>query len=138
MKKSDFKISLIIFGIYLLSSFLPIIQILIGYLNGGVISLIAGITSIDASKIAIPLNLILSIYFLYSYLKAKELKSQIISATIASFFISCLVLFTFEDYLINTKYYWLQFLSGAVLIGISLISIDFIRQIKKLNISTDK
>ena len=128
MKKSGYKISLIIFGIYLISSFTPIIQILIGYLNGAIISLISGITFVDASKIAMPFNLIFSIYFLYSYLKAENLQSQIISAIIASFFISCLVLFTFEDYLINTEYYWLQFLSGAVLIGISLISIDFIRQ----------
>ena len=113
--------------IYLLTCFTPFIQIVFGYLIGAIISMIAEITSLNSGVISILFNLVLSAYFLFSYLKADSYKKQIINASIASIFISCLVLFVFEDFLINTEYYQYQFVLGAILVGICLISIDFIR-----------
>lgn len=114
--------------IYLVTSITPIIQVYFGYIIGAIVSILARITSVDATIISILLTLIVSIYFLNKYYKSDKFKSQIINALVASIFISSLMMFTFEEFLINTDIYVYQFGIGAILIGICLSSVEYIRQ----------
>lgn len=128
MENSNFRIPVIIFSIYLVTSIVPIIQVYFGYIIGGIVSILARVTSIDSTIISILLTLIVSIHFLIKYYKADKYKSQILNASLASIFISSLMMFTFEEFLINTEIYKYQFVIGAILIGICLSSVEYVRQ----------
>ncbi len=127
MQVKGYEITLVIFGIFLISSFVPIFQIWLGHLNGMILYFIESIINVRAFDLAIPANLILSIVCLFAYLKSKKQFSKILTASLASFFIGSLGLFIFETFIIYTEIYWLQFFAGALLIGLSLFTIDTIR-----------
>lgn len=127
MQVKGYEITVVIFGIFLISSFVPIFQIWLGHLNGMILYFIESIINVRAFDLAIPANLILSIVCLIAYLKSKKQFSKILTASLASFFIGSLGLFIFETFIIYTEIYWLQFFAGALLIGLSLFTIDTIR-----------
>ncbi len=100
---------------------------MMGYLNGAILWVPEQITGIRAHKIATGFNILMSMFFLFLYLKSKRLSVKILNAVIASFFISCSVLFAFEEYFIDTEIYWIQFVFGAIIIGSLLLLTDWIR-----------
>lgn len=61
MKLNEYIISLIFFGVLLITSFVPFVQVILMYWNGGILAITEDITGIDGLDLAIPLNLILTI-----------------------------------------------------------------------------
>lgn len=100
MKIEECQIILVILGLFLISSFVPIIQIMLGYLNGAFLYLIQSITTVRGHHLAIPFNSILSVICLIAFWKSKKQSYKIITASLSSFFISCKTLFVFEDFLL--------------------------------------
>ena len=127
MSVKGYEITLTTFGIFLIFSFFPILQTMLGYLNGGILYLFELLTTIRAYKLAIILNSVMSIVCLLAYLKAKTKSLKIFTASLSAFFINGLTLFGFESHYIKPNADWLVFIVGAFIIGISLYIVDYIR-----------
>ena len=129
MKLNDYIISLIFFGVLLITSFVPFIQVILMYWNGGILAVTEDITGIDALDLAIPLNLILTLLSLFAYFKSKRIGLKILFAILTMFFINGLTVFGFEKVFGNSdaSFYAWQFIVGALLTGIGLFTADFLR-----------
>lgn len=123
----DYQVSLIIFVVYLISSFYPIVQILMAYMNGFLIAIFGELLGVNVVALGLALNLIILICYLLVYVKSRITFTQILNGILASVFISCLVLFIFEEYFINTDIYEHQFIINACIIGVLLFLMDWIR-----------
>lgn len=130
MKLNDYIISLIFFGVLLITSFVPFIQVILIYWNGGMLAVTEDITGIDALDLAIPLNLILTLLSLFAYFKSKQIGLKILFAILTMFFINGLTVFSFEKVFGNSdaNFYAWQFIVGATLTGIGLFTADLFRE----------
>jgi hypothetical protein len=129
MEIGNYKISLIFSGTLLITSFVPVFQIIFMYWNGGILALLENITGIEAIDIAIPFNFILSLITLFAYFKSEKTLWKIIIAIFTTFFINGMVVFAFMKIYGNSdaNFYALQFISGAILTGIGLFTTDRVR-----------
>ncbi|MDG1314871.1 MAG: hypothetical protein P8P29_05035 [Flavobacteriaceae bacterium] len=133
MKLNEYIISLIFFGVLLITSFVPFVQVILMYWNGGILAITEDITGIDGLDLAIPLNLILTIVSLIAYFKSKTIGMKILLAVLSMFFINGLTVFGFEKIFGNSdaNFYAWQFIVGALLTGLGLFTADILRH--KLN-----
>ena len=117
MKPNDYIISLIFFGALLITSFVPFVQVILMYWNGGILAVSEDITGIDALDLAIPLNLILTLLSLFAYFKSKRIGLKVLFAILTMFFINGLTVFSFEKVFGNSdaSFYAWQFIVGAIL-----------------------
>ena len=129
MKLNEYIISLIFFGVLLITSFIPFVQVILMYWNGGILAVTENLTGIDALDLAMPLNLILTIVSLFSYFKSKNIRMKILFAALTMFFINGLTVFGFENIFGNSDahFYAWQFIIGALLTGLGLFTADFFR-----------
>ena len=129
MKLNNYIISLIFFGALLITSFVPFIQVILMYWNGGILALTEDITGIDGLDLAIPLNIILTLASLFAYFKSKRIGLKILFAILTMFFINGLTVFGFEKVFGNSdaSFYAWQFIVGAILTGIGLFTADLLR-----------
>jgi hypothetical protein len=114
----------------LITSFVPFIQVILMYWNGGILAVTEDITGIDALDLAIPLNLILTLLSLFAYFKSKRIGLKILFAILTMFFINGLTVFTFEKVFGNSdaSFYAWQFIVGATLTGFGLFTADLFRE----------
>jgi hypothetical protein len=133
MKLNEYIISLIFFGALLITSFVPVVQVILMYWNGGILAITEDLTGIDGLDLAIPLNLILTIVFLIIYFKSKTIGMKILFAILTMFFVNGLTVFGFEKVFGNSdaSFYAWQFIVGALLTGLGLFTADILRH--KLN-----
>ena len=137
MKIKKYNLPLITFGVLFVTSFVPVIQIILMYWNGGILATIEMISGIDAMELAIPLNLILTILCLYFYFKSKKAGYKVLFSIISFFFINGLTVFSFSKILGNddSDYYFIQFMLVAFVTGFSLIGIDYLKYKTELKAS---
>ncbi|SFI51167.1 hypothetical protein SAMN05443292_2774 [Halpernia frigidisoli] len=118
--------------ILIISSFFPIIQITFLYTNGGLISLCQEVMGSDSRFISIILNLLFAAIFIFLYYKSEKLISKIISATLISFFVNSLVVFTNIQFNGNEEgnFYFIQFIVASVIVGTIILSTEYYRIFK--------
>lgn len=129
MKPKDYIISLIFFGALLITSFVPFVQVILMYWNGGILAITEDLTGIDGLDLAIPLNIILTLISLFAYFKSKTIGLKIFFAVLTMFFINGLTVFGFEKVFGNSdaSFYAWQFIVGAILTGLGLFTADIFR-----------
>ena len=133
--KKELTIPLILTAIFVASSFIPVIQIVILTLDGGLIPLINKIVAADntgsiwaANIIA---NLLPSILFLFLFFKAIKLSVKILTASFSMIFMTAFIFFLTDG--IDSDPYFLNFILIALISGsiLTFIAIFKYRQIKQ-------
>jgi hypothetical protein len=129
MKLNEYIIPLIFCGVLLITSFIPIVQVILMYWNGGILALTEDLIGIETLDLAISLNLIFTIVSLFVYFKSKTIGMKILFAVLTMFFINGLTVFGFENVFGNSDahFYAWQFIAGALLTGLGLFTADFFR-----------
>lgn len=129
MKLNKYMIPIAFFGILLISSFVPYIQIILIYWNGGILAISEEITGIDALDLAIPLNLIFVLLSVFTYFRSKRKALKILLAFFLTFFINGLTVFSSDKLFDNstTNIYDWHFMVGAILTGALLFVTDVYR-----------
>lgn len=129
MKLDECIISLAFFGALLITSFVPFIQVILMYWNGGILAVTGDVTGLDGLDLAMPLNLILAVVSLFAYFESKKIGMKIFVAVLTMFFINGLTVFGFEKVFGNSdaSFYAWQFIVGALLTGLGLFTADVLR-----------
>ena len=127
------KFSKIFTLIFILSSFLPIIQIIFLNINGGILSFFEKITNFDTMHISLIFNFLFSLVFTILYFQCKSLICKIINSILIAFFFTSFVSFLKIQLFGNEEgnFYYLSFLISAIIVGIVIISIDSIKYSKQ-------
>ena len=126
MRIKNKEIAIFTFGILFLSSFVPVIQVMLAYLNGALIYLFEIITTVDRSKLVIPINLILLFTSIYFYCKWTKIWQKIITVFLIAFSINGIFLITFDRLMDYSEYYWLPFIIEAIIISTIILIADII------------
>ena len=127
MKIKNKEISIFTFGILFLSSFAPVIQVMLAYLNGALIYLFEIITTIDRNNLIIPTNLILLLISLYFYWRWIKLWKKIVAVILIVFSINGILLITFDRLIDYSKYYFLPFIIEAIIISTVILITDIFK-----------
>ena len=127
MKIKNKEITIFTFGILFLSSFVPVIQVMLAYLNGAFIYLFEITTTVDRNNLIIPINLLLLFSSLYFYWKWIKLWQKIIAVIFIVFSINGIYLITFDTLIDYSEYYWLPFIFEAIVISSLLLITDILR-----------
>lgn len=128
MKKSNISIPILITLFLVLSSFIPIIQVMILTLNGGLASITEKLFSINSIKTAVVFNAVVSVICLLWYYKQGKLGLEILSAIISVFFLFPYFTFQIGDYIKSEDYYFLTLMLSGFLTGLVLLIIGFIKK----------
>lgn len=115
------------FLILLIGLRFSIIQVVPMYLNLGFCFLLGEITALNTIELVIPLNFIFALPMIILYYKANKNYQKFITAILFTFFTYGFFAFLFEDYLINTELYFLQFFVEPFVIGIALLVSDYLK-----------
>ena len=120
------KFSKIFTSILILSSFLPIIQIIFLYINGGILSFTETITKINIDILSNILNLTFVILTSILYFRSNKLILKIISSILVYFFMLSFITFLKINNYGNEEgaLYFLPFLIAGISTGIIIIGID--------------
>ncbi len=122
-----FEISIVIFTIYLVSSFAPVLQIYLGYLNGLLVYLFEQGVAIPSRVGIYLINLVGTIFFGFRYYRSVKLGIRILMGSLTSFFLFGLILFSFEQAFSDEIPYWVEFVFNTLVVGACLIMIDFVK-----------
>ena len=120
------KFSKIFTSILILSSFLPIIQILFLLINGGILSYTETITKINIEVLSNILNSTFVIIASILYFRSNKLILKIISSILVYFFVMSFITFLKINNYGNEEgeFYFLPFLIAGIFTGIIIIGID--------------
>lgn len=117
---SKIKFSLITSAILVLSSFIPILQVLILTVNGAIVSIF---TSSD-NKIILLVNGIASLLMFGLFYFSNSTIAKALSVLGVLLFFIPLLFYATEDLISTEKYYFLQFLIIGIITGITLLIIE--------------
>lgn len=128
IQRKSLEIPLIIMGILVLSSFVPIIQIVILTLNGAILSPLYAIASND--KVAIQyiyfFNFLISFFGLVLFFRASKISLIILSAIFSVLFLLPLATYIFG--MIVTDLYFVQNLVSGFVVGLILLIVALLKQ----------
>jgi len=127
MKIKNKEITIFTFGILFLSSFAPVIQVMLAYLNGAFIYLFEIITTVDRNNLITPINLLIFFTSLYFYWKWNKLWQKVIAVIFIVFSINGIYLITFDTLIDYSEYYWLPFIIEAIIISAMILTVDILR-----------
>ena len=121
MKK--IKFSLITLTILVLSSFIPVLPILILTANGAILSLF---TSHD-TNIILFVNGVATLLMLLLFYLSNSLIAKVLSTTGVVLFFIPFLFYATENIISTDKYYFLQFLIVGIITGLTLLTIGIIK-----------
>jgi uncharacterized protein YqgC (DUF456 family) len=119
---SKIKFSLIASIVLVLSSFVPVIQVLLLTLNGAFLSLF---TNSD-SKVILLVNGICSILMFVLFYLSSSLFTKILSLLGVLIFFIPFLFYATEKLISTEKYYFIQFLIIGIITSLFLITIEYI------------
>ncbi len=125
----SYKKIVYIFLFLFISSFISVLQVLMGYSNLSILGIISSIFFNDTAIFIIMLNLIFSLISSYYFYIAKTDEKEIFPSIGIIFFLNALGMIIFEEYFINTYAYNWQFQIEAILISLIFLIITFIKKI---------
>ena len=116
-----------------ITSFVPAIQIIFAYANGAVFSTAENIIGLNSPVLSIFLNLLFSVIFIFLYYKSEKLYLKIVNSILILFFLDSFVMSMKIEIYGNEEgeFYFLQFLVSSLIIGVTLISSEYIKRSKK-------
>ncbi len=120
---SKFKFSLITSAILVLSSFIPVLQVLILTVNGAFVSIF---TSSD-SKVILLVNGIASLLMFVLFYFSNSTITKVISVLGLLLFFIPFLFYATEKIISTEKYYFLQFLIIGIITGVTLLIIEMIK-----------
>jgi hypothetical protein len=121
---NKFKLSLITLVILVLSSFVPVLQVLILTTNGAFLSLF---TSSDTGIILL-VNGIASLLMVLLFYFSKSIIAKLFSVLGILLFFIPLLFYATEDVISTDKYYFLQFLIIGIVAGLLLLMIEIVKE----------
>ena len=127
------KFAIIFTLLLFITSFVPAIQIIFAYANGAVFSAAENIIGLNSPVLSILLNLLFSVIFIFLYYKSEKLYLKIVNSILILFFLDSFVMLMKIEIYGNEegKFYFLQFLVSSLIIGVTLISSEYIKRSKK-------
>ena len=127
------KFAIIFTLLLFVSSFVPVIQIIFAYANGAVFWTAEKIIGPHSPVLSIILNLLFSVIFIFLYYKSEKLYLKIVNSILILFFLDSFVMLMKIEIYGNEegKFYFLQFLVSSLIIGVTLISSEYIKRSKK-------
>lgn len=128
MKKSNLFIPTIITLFLIVSSFIPVIQIILLTFNGGIVYVFGNITSTQNKEMAIILNIIISILCLIWFYKGKRKRLVIIQLILSSFFLFPIFYLLLENLTIRDNYYFLPMMIAGLLTGLVLLIVGYFKK----------
>ena len=121
MELGKIKLSLVITSILVITALVPIAQILVMLLNGGILYIFG-----DGSGQEIWVNIILALFGLMAFYKSKEKVRSIILAVVSIIFLLPLFIYLFENRVSDSPYF-LQMLLAGLLTGMILTGVEFFK-----------
>src|SRR5690606_9599243 len=128
IQRNSLEIPLIIMGVLVLTSFLPLIQILIMTLNGAIMYPLYSIADNDeiASRYIFIVDTLMSIVGLVIFYKSNKLSWRVFSAIFTVLFLLPLMVLIFG--FIETDVYFLQNLIAGFTVGVILLVVALFRK----------
>ena len=126
----NYKVSISVLFILICSSFYPMVQIIMLFLNSYLLALLEWILGLNHSiwfKVSFGFHSGMALVFYYKYFKSQVDFSRMCNAILISIFMNGLICFSFEDVFQTDKFSFL-FLAGAFATAIPLLIIDFIKR----------
>jgi hypothetical protein len=131
MKKA--KVSLVFLGLLVLTSFIPVFQVLIMYLNGALLAVVSSLFANEGYNIVFVVNGIMTILFLISFYLSNKKAVDISTAVGVMIFFLPLLSYATENVFSEEKYYFLQFLVIGAIVGTVLLLME-VYKIKTKNL----
>ncbi|MFK7775123.1 MAG: hypothetical protein AB8F94_23480 [Saprospiraceae bacterium] len=125
----NYKVSISVLFILIVSSFFPMVQIIMLFINGYLLALLGWILDFSHSswsKLSFVFHLGMALIFYYKYFKAKVDFSKMCNAILIAIFMNGLTIFSFENSFETSKFL-LLLLTGAFATGIPLLIIDIVK-----------
>jgi hypothetical protein len=126
--KEDTKIPLITLVILILTSFIPIIQLTLIYLNGALLYLIEYIFYSSKMVLSYEIDLALAILSLVGYAFAKRRVIKISYVILAITFLSSYISFLTENLKYEKYPYFLYFMAQAIIVILPLLVIGYFKE----------
>lgn len=121
MKNEDIKIPIVMLGVLVFSSFVPLLQIMTMYLNGSILYIIGKLTGRDGQEIQYATNALFSLIALVLFYKSRKTIWKVFSAISALVFLLPLFVYTFENQVSEDPYYFLPMMLAGLAAGIILV-----------------
>ena len=116
MDISKIKFSLILTGVLIVSAFMPILNILVMYLNAALIYVFG-----DGWDAHIWMNLLLSVVVLVLFFKSEKESYSILFGILSVLFLMPFFLYLFENKFSEDAPYFLQSMVGGLITGLILV-----------------
>ncbi|PIV95132.1 MAG: hypothetical protein COW44_00615 [Flavobacteriaceae bacterium CG17_big_fil_post_rev_8_21_14_2_50_33_15] len=129
MKRKEIILPLIVTGVLVLSSFIPVLQITILSLNGGVIYLFEMIFGNSESLLYI-INAVFAFVFIVAYYYSSKRFIQLLTTLCFVFFSLPLLMYSTENIFSENNPYYLQFLVIGLITGLILLFIAYWKHYK--------
>jgi hypothetical protein len=131
MKDENLGIPLILTAFLLVSSFVPVIQILLIYLNTALVYPITRIAGTDSMAVHYITDGLLAIVTLFSFYYSKKTIWKIISAIGFTLFILPMLVYATEGVFNEEDKYYLRFMLFGIIVGIPLILVGLLKMKKE-------
>lgn len=118
------KVSLVVLGLLVLTSFIPVLQVLIMYLNGAILAVIGSLFGKEGHNIVFVVNGVMTLLFLILFYLSNNIAAKILTAIGVIIFFLPLLSYATENIISNEKYYFLQFLVIGAIVGTVLLLIE--------------
>ena len=129
--KNQISIPLVLTGIFIASSFIPLIQLLILTFSGGLISLVNKVIGLDKSGNILTANLIVNllptVLLLFAFYVATKQSTKIITSALAMVFMTAFIFFLTDGIDKDSNPYFLNFLIIALVSGFALTLVSLIK-----------
>lgn len=117
------KVSLIAWGVLVLTSFIPVLQVMIMYLNGAILSLFNS----ENDKVHFIVNSVFTILLLTLFYFSKNILAKVFLALGVILFFLPLLLYATANTINTERYYFLQFLIMGFIVGGVLFLIELLK-----------
>jgi hypothetical protein len=124
---SKIKFSLIASTILVVSSFMPILQILILYLNSVIAQPIGALFSKNDNVGIYVVNSVLTVVLLILFFFARTTLQKVLAVVGVIVFFLPLFMYSTGDVINTDKFYFLQFLIAGVVVSIILVGIEYFK-----------
>lgn len=129
MKKNS--VSFFIACTLCLTSFIPIMQVVILYLNGAIIEMFKWIFNSKEDKVIYIIDVLFSMFFSFLFYASHKRITKILSAIGVVIFFLPLLIFLTENKFNSESLYFLPFLLVGFVIGVWLILIEYLGNVSK-------
>lgn len=125
--KKPLMLPIVVAAVLVVSSFMPIIQVLILTLNGAIVHLIGKLLETGTVNMVYSTNLLLSIVFVVLFYLSNSFWVRLLNALLTIIFLFPLLFYSTEN-IVSDSMYFLPFMvvglfSGGILIGVAFIKL---------------